>query len=91
MSGNTQPSVMVVVRLGDPHVARAGTGKRAKTASCTSDSINTPAGERAALAAAAKYLHCAETDLDICCLVAGDVCARRPAIFQAEMKDGGES
>lgn len=84
---NTQPSIMVVVRLGNPNVARAGTGKRARTASCTSDCVNTPAGQRAALAAAAKYLHCEESALDIRCVVAGDQCARRPAIFQAEIKE----
>ena len=80
----SETHVLVSVRLGNPHVARAGSGKRCKIASTTSDLVNQPAGQKAAVHAAAKYFDCAEDEIEIACITVGDQCAKRAAIFRAE-------
>lgn len=78
-------SVDVKVHLGDPNRARAGKGKDAKTATCTSSPT------RAAVAAAAKFFNCDTTEIVLLKARQGDTCARIPTTCVAEYHPKGRS
>lgn len=77
-------SVMVYVTLGNPNVARAGSGKAAKIASSTSDIVGEEHGYVAAERAAAKFFECDRRAFFVRCITPGNQCNGRKAVFEAE-------